>query len=271
MGIAEQFRFGARKHPLSISIVCITLFHVVVGEFCYFNTDPCICQTNTFELNLKPLMDAMRGADFVATVEEDFLTYIYYVQPCNRRLSSQIAPCTNVDSDLVSCQQLQSSTMAFGLGVVGSFEATKVQDDYVLTNSFRRYDDTVTRQLQLTIKCSDQEAAFSYQGNSGPIFSPIVYRFALLTKYICSGGGGGDINISVEVGISAGSIMVIIFFVVIAVYFVGGLLFQKFVRNAQGTDIIPNVSFWAAIPSLAKDGVLFLVRGCKGGASYTST
>lgn len=42
------------------------------------------------------------------------------------------------------------------------------------------------------------------------------------------------------------------FFVVVFVYFVGGMVFLKFVRHEEGTDIIPNRSFWGSLPGLIK-------------------
>jgi hypothetical protein len=35
------------------------------------------------------------------------------------------------------------------------------------------------------------------------------------------------------------------------------------VRGAEGKELIPNYEFWKDLPLLIKDGVLFLVHGCK--------
>ncbi|BFY97561.1 hypothetical protein BsWGS_00601 [Bradybaena similaris] len=266
MGKVKTSRFGYSNRLTGICIVILASLNTVIGELCTYPSDPCICKTSTFELNLKPLMEAMKGVDFMATGEGG--DYTYYVQPCNRQMSSQIAACNLEDPNLVACQVYKGTTPAYGLGVMYLFEATNVSGNFVLINSYTSFNDFTKRQVELTIKCSDQEASFTYNGNNGPAY-PIVYRFTLLTKYIC-GGSGINYSIDIEVGLSAGSVMVIIFFVVIVVYFVGGGLFQKFVKKAEGTEIIPNVSFWTALPSLAKDGVMFLVRGCKSGGSYSN-
>ena len=36
------------------------------------------------------------------------------------------------------------------------------------------------------------------------------------------------------------------------VYFIAGVVFMKFVKKAEGKEVIPNVSFWAALPVLIK-------------------
>jgi len=35
--------------------------------------------------------------------------------------------------------------------------------------------------------------------------------------------------------------------VLVSVYFVGGLLFMKFVKKAEGTDLIPNYNIWIGL------------------------
>jgi len=83
------------------------------------------------------------------------------------------------------------------------------------------------------------------------------------TPYACnlnSGGGGG---------LSGGSILLIILLCVVVVYLVGGVLVNKFVRKQEGfVELIPNSSFWTGLPSLVKDGGLFVVHKIRGGNSY---
>lgn len=44
------------------------------------------------------------------------------------------------------------------------------------------------------------------------------------------------------------SISVHRFFVTFALYWIFGILFMKFVRRAQGTEMIPNLEFWKELP-----------------------
>ncbi len=48
------------------------------------------------------------------------------------------------------------------------------------------------------------------------------------------------------------------------VYFVGGAVFLKFQKRAEGKDIIPNVNFWTSLPSDIKAGFSFTVGKIRG-------
>ena len=42
------------------------------------------------------------------------------------------------------------------------------------------------------------------------------------------------------------------FSVLVVVYIVGGVLFMKFARGAEGKEVIPNVNFWSELPGNIK-------------------
>ena len=42
------------------------------------------------------------------------------------------------------------------------------------------------------------------------------------------------------------------FFVVLILYFVAGILFMKYKKEASGKDLIPNREFWTSLPGLVK-------------------
>jgi hypothetical protein len=54
-----------------------------------------------------------------------------------------------------------------------------------------------------------------------------------------------------------------VFFCLLFVYVVGGFIFLKFVRKAEGIEAIPNYSFWGMLPGLIKDGIVFAVNKCR--------
>ncbi|XP_048247816.1 uncharacterized protein LOC125377817 [Haliotis rufescens] len=83
------------------------------------------------------------------------------------------------------------------------------------------------------------------------------YLMTLTSKYACESTGG---TVTVTYSLSVGSILVIAVVVLSVVYAVGGVSIQKFVRKAEGKEIIPNLNFWSSIPGLIKGGVLFTVR-----------
>jgi hypothetical protein len=42
------------------------------------------------------------------------------------------------------------------------------------------------------------------------------------------------------------------FFIVIIVYFAGGIAFMIFVKKESGPSIVPNVTFWTSLPGYIK-------------------
>ena len=65
-------------------------------------------------------------------------------------------------------------------------------------------------------------------------------------------------------GLSGGSILLILVFVVIIVYLIIGIGLQKLKHGATGTDVIPNKSFWFGCGGLVKDGGMFLAGKITG-------
>lgn len=64
-------------------------------------------------------------------------------------------------------------------------------------------------------------------------------------------------------GLSTGSVLCILFFVFLGVYFVGGAVALRLLRGATGREMVPNIDFWTALPELIKDGVVFSLNGCR--------
>ncbi|KAM6909645.1 cation-dependent mannose-6-phosphate receptor [Xenentodon cancila] len=60
--------------------------------------------------------------------------------------------------------------------------------------------------------------------------------------------------------ISAGSIILIIVFCLLAVYLVGGFLYQRLIVGAKGMEQFPNYAFWVEVGNLTADGCDFVCR-----------
>lgn len=67
-------------------------------------------------------------------------------------------------------------------------------------------------------------------------------------------------------GLSAGSIMLIIIFVGLAVYLIAGITINAVAREKRGIEMIPNLEFWKDIPGLIKDGFNFVL--CRNSGQY---
>lgn len=75
-------------------------------------------------------------------------------------------------------------------------------------------------------------------------------------------------NLCVTSGLSPGSILLIIFFVLVLIYIIGGMLYLRFAHGARGKEQIPNYDFWEDFPLLVRDGVVFVSKGCKPDPTY---
>jgi len=79
------------------------------------------------------------------------------------------------------------------------------------------------------------------------------YKITVPTKYVCPeyiihGSASGS-------GLSGGSIFLIILLVLISVYCIGGLGFNKYKGSAEGLQLIPQTNFWCALlPFWVKSG-----------------
>eukprot|EP01117_Protostelium_nocturnum_P007358 TRINITY_DN2633_c0_g1_i1.p1 TRINITY_DN2633_c0_g1~~TRINITY_DN2633_c0_g1_i1.p1 ORF type:complete len:253 (+),score=67.20 TRINITY_DN2633_c0_g1_i1:236-994(+) len=73
----------------------------------------------------------------------------------------------------------------------------------------------------------------------------------------CSLGGKGG-------KMSAGSIILIIFWSVLISYFVFGVAINKFYLHKSGPEVVPNHSFWFGLPGLIRDGSRFIVIKATG-------
>ncbi|XP_076373653.1 cation-dependent mannose-6-phosphate receptor-like [Tachypleus tridentatus] len=61
------------------------------------------------------------------------------------------------------------------------------------------------------------------------------------------------------VEISIGSVLLIIFFVLLLVYLLIGMTFN-YGKGARGVELIPNYEFWCELPAYVIEGWMFFCR-----------
>jgi len=97
-----------------------------------------------------------------------------------------------------------------------------------------------------------------------------TYAFTVTSKVACpTGGSGPSVIVTVTTSISAGTILVIVFFAVLVTYFIVGTVFMKFGKHRAGREVVPNVVFWAALPGLVKEGFGFVIGKTCRRSGYT--
>jgi len=123
-----------------------------------------------------------------------------------------------------------------------------------------------------TVNATDKSLQLHYDGgvpfNGVPRFTDVECKCVIagpptLVSAVEDGSGGyflyisGDACCPIVGGMGGGWLVVIIVVSVFAGYCLVGAVVQKFVRHAEGIDMVPNVEFWQALPGLVKDGAHF--------------
>lgn len=180
-----------------------------------------------------------------------------------------------------ACQILSDMTTSYQIGDASNvgFEVDTLNQVHVKYTSI---DGTgLTRTTDVTLVCNPaaDPAQVSAEGETAP--GSVTYGFTVNSKCACPGGCGGGPPpdpstttkgpgpgpgpvITITGGISIGTILIIVVLSLGFSYIVGGILYMKMVRHAQGTEVVPNVSFWKAIPGFVRDGIMFSVKKCRG-------
>ncbi|XP_022099027.1 uncharacterized protein LOC110983780 isoform X2 [Acanthaster planci] len=160
--------------------------------------------------------------------------------------------------DVIACQK--NNQESYGLGSASSAVWGDNGKQYIITYT----DDLRTTIVDLVCSTASQPT-LDVLGQTDA--SKTNYYFTLTSKCACPDGCQAPTPPSSS-GLSSGSILCIIFSVLVLVYFIGGTCFMKFVRGASGKDAIPNADFWTELPANIKDGAKFTVGLCKKESKY---
>ncbi|XP_072029421.1 uncharacterized protein [Amphiura filiformis] len=247
-----------------VAIVILTLCNLTHGQACSSCTrvNDCSCKCSDGRvIDISALGKKSGGPKFTYTQPSSSLPWEFAFNPCYKFSDDY---CKNV----VSCQRATDKTSSYPLGTA---ESATWQSDGTKVTYTSIGTDGVTRTSVLTLQCDPlgQPSAPTYQAKGEDFATPAQYDYELKSICACpdgcksSGGGGGG-------GLSFGSILCILFVVLVFVYIVGGMVFMKVVKKAEGKEVVPNVNFWMELPNYIKDGFLFVKNGCKGDSNYGS-
>ncbi|CAH1238353.1 M6PR [Branchiostoma lanceolatum] len=250
---------------LCVVVVILVLYHVnvCIGQTTCDTIDSCSCTMSDGSgvVNLRPLVSGTPTyKDYSATQVPD--DYLYSWSPCTpftEAGSDDPASCTNV----AVCQVSKDATVSYGLGTQDSAAFT-VTSDPVLGQTLNLVYTMPQggRVAGVTLQCSKGATTFSVTGE----VTTGAYAFELSSPCACPGAGPGCAG----GGLSGGSVFLIILFALAGVYVIAGAIFMKFVKGAQGSEVIPNVAFWKSLPGYVKDGVFFILSPCRGTKGYDS-
>ncbi|EDV26658.1 uncharacterized protein TRIADDRAFT_63795 [Trichoplax adhaerens] len=163
--------------------------------------------------------------------------------------------------DVAACQTLKSPSQYVPIGLPSPV-TYQVNTQKNVQFVYKHLYEQKLRTFTLTLVCNKTatKPVFEALANNGANYFAELSTICACPNGCPSGPGG----------LSGGSVLLIIFFVLLSVYFIGGIIFMKYVRNAEGFEAIPNVSFWSSLPSLIKEGFAFTFSRCSGGGSDSS-
>ncbi|XP_022079554.1 uncharacterized protein LOC110973212 isoform X2 [Acanthaster planci] len=171
--------------------------------------------------------------------------------------------------DVVVCQRsVYHPDQTFGLGDASANWTDDGTHYYIVHTHTTR-----TTYIKLRCDASAKTPKFDYYKDQSS-----EYTFTLTTECACPGTchslppTAPPPTGSMPSTLSIGSILCVVASVLLLVYAVGGVLFMKCVRHAEGMEVVPNIDIWTSLFRNIRDGCVFVFSCGKRsgyGASYT--
>lgn len=143
--------------------------------------------------------------------------------------------------------------------VVGRYNSTKAigGSDWVMLfyengDNYNSHCSRANRKAIIMISCDrTKDASTLAEILEDRERNECFYLFELDTSAVCP---------IIESKLSAGSILLIVGVCLVAVYLIGGFLYQRLIVGAKGMEQIPNYAFWAEVGNLSADGCDLVCR-----------
>ncbi|XP_022056825.1 cation-dependent mannose-6-phosphate receptor [Acanthochromis polyacanthus] len=155
---------------------------------------------------------------------------------------------------------IQSNSKSPKPEVVGRYDATQAigGSDWVMLiyRNGDQYDSHCSKEKRkaiIMISCNRKTAMGTLEVvlEDRERVEDCFYLFELDSNAVCP---------VIESRLSAGSIILIIAACLVAVYLIGGFLYQRLVVGAKGMEQFPNYSFWVELGNMTADGCDFVCR-----------
>ncbi|ELU00623.1 hypothetical protein CAPTEDRAFT_19704 [Capitella teleta] len=221
----------------------------------------CKCQMSDGRyVDLSPLLEGQVPSPLFLDVADPVTAAKYSYNPCLN--FTEMEGCTNV----AACQIDAGSSYSLGIQSSVAFlgdplSSTDENRLKIIYTSAPSGSPAFVRQAVVLLKCSSELKKFSVVGEKNINATFSQYHFTLETSLACMKNDQSG-------GLSTGSILLIIFFVLVVMYLVFGVLVMRFTRGATGLEQIPNIEFWKELPLLIKEGVTFTLNGCRVDTTY---
>jgi len=212
------------------------VIHIDAAKTCK-KINSCSCRCSDGIIDLSPLDSKDPSKPKFDIYGEGGWSFVY--NPC----TSYKGPSSCNDNDVTVCQD---NYVIYNK--CGSMKSTQFtyEGDNVIMVSKNSIDNRISR-IKLVCETSLTKPSMVFEKEA----PTNTYHFTLASQHAC---------FIPSSSLSGGSILCIIFFVILAVYLIAGIAFNKYKKGKVGVELVPNASFWRKIPRLSLDGIRFTLN-----------
>ncbi|CAC5386771.1 unnamed protein product [Mytilus coruscus] len=193
-------------------------------------------------IDLKSVLTDNSNQSFI-TYDKNNSTRFYY-NPCY--MLNNVNPFCNTSA---LCKEDLLNSEFESIGDFSDVRVEILSDGDYYRIDYNVLQTSVEKASTITLKCMDTDKPqFEYR------------RFELQDKYLFSMASKRFCRSKFSIG----TIMCVSLLSIVLMYLVVGMLYKKAVLGVSGVQLIPNVTFWATLPGLIKDGYLFFISPCIG-------
>jgi len=229
-----------------------------LGSGC-ISQEPCSCQIDEYSrVDLGALSASLKVDTFIKAWRENATYYFHGCQDGNYtyKANSTIDNTTTVQGSLILEKKKQflnftlTEVTVLGLSNQIRYDASPEGYDYFQI-SYVNANQSSQVLASIILLCDDIQQNFL----SVLQWANSSHRLVISSPTLCFH--------KEQAGLSTGSVLLILFFFAFGTYLLGGMMISYFFRGARGIEIIPNIDFWRSLPGLVKDGLIFLLSGCR--------
>ncbi|XP_017270946.1 cation-dependent mannose-6-phosphate receptor [Kryptolebias marmoratus] len=237
-----------RRGYVSLQTSLVLLVLCGSGVFAGNGTKSCkLSIENQSERKVLDRLEPLANKNFTADITDDKDSYTYVFQLCGDAGGVPKAGVIQVN------KKDKKKT------VIGFYNTTQAigGSDWVMLiyGGGEKYDSHCNgeqRKAMIMISCSkDVDSKLEVILEDRERGNNCFYLFEMDSSAVCP---------PVQSQLSAGSIILIIGFCLLAVYLIGGFLYQRLIVGAKGMEQFPNYAFWVEVGNLTADGCDFVCR-----------
>ncbi|CAF3895064.1 unnamed protein product [Adineta steineri] len=175
--------------------------------------------------------------------------HVYSYNPCHSFTQGEC-------KDVAVCQAFATDEkLTYSLGTQNSIKWKTTAGDDTPTLIYTSGERTSEVKLRcLTSKEPDKLEVQGYDALKA------LYTMTLSSKCVCWDGCKGGHHPKSNDGPSAGTIFIVILLVLIFVYLIAFMSYNKFKLQATGIEILPHRTFWISLPRYSSAGILFVFQ-----------